>query len=580
MLRRLALSTLSLVVLVATAALILYPRLVLQLVNRGDLPFFALSIEDYAQALAEGVWWPRWSASIAQGLGSPTFVYYPPLYFVSAALARAGLGDTWLAIRVLDLLASVAIGLVGWAFSRAARFGYRPALLVAVVCMVSPFQIRTLLEVSGLPWNFAYPFGLALFCATLYPGCNARRAFVVWLATLLLTSTHLLMAFMCLLCLPVGLLVHAAQRSAWREIFVKGLACCAGFAAAAFAWLPAMSLNAYRNVAGYVQDVDWHAGFAMPFWNVQRYGIRWAYFQWGVAAVLLLNMVLLLYAMWRLRDVLSAPRWRFSLGMLACAGVALLFASQLTLPLWLASETLRSVQYAYRFFAVASLVVALLTGYLGVRSYVTLGWSGPTLALSAAIAANGLLLAATVVNFAHGTPTTYSAIIPADLAQRSAVRAFLPAAAGNFGWQSYLQQGGLSGECARQGLTCTTELRSTHRAAWHVSAQRDSVVVLPLLAFPAWSVSVNGNPTTASTDARTGLVTVALDKGDSRIAVRWDHLPQERLSLYVSLAGVVLPLLVLMGWAAKRRAAPDRATLRPHTGGAGFATGHTVKDES
>ncbi|MGC3963652.1 MAG: 6-pyruvoyl-tetrahydropterin synthase-related protein [Rhodocyclaceae bacterium] len=494
MLRRLALSALSLIVLVAMAVLILYPRIVLQLISRGDLAFFALSIEDYARALADGVWWPRWSASPAQGLGSPTFVYYPPLYFLAAALARAGLGDTWLAIRLLDLLACVGVGLVGWAFARSIRLGYRASVLIAVVCMVSPFQIRSLLEISGLPWNFAYPFGLALFCALLYPGFNVTRLVIIWLATLLLSATHLLMAFMCLLCLPVGLLAQAGPRSAWREIIIKGLACCAGFAAAAFAWLPAMSLNGLRNVAGYMQDVDWHAGFAMPFWDTQLYGIRWAYFQWGVAALLLLNTVLLMYALWQLRGVLSETQRRFGRSMLVCAMVALLFSSQMTLPLWLASETLRSVQYAYRFFSVASLALALLTGYLLALSIAARGWTRPVVALSAAVVANVLLLVATVFNFAHTTSSTYRETIPADVDRRAALRAFLPAAAGSLGWQSYLEQGGLVGECARQGLDCATELQSTHRFVWRIRAPQAGVVTLPLLAYPAWSVSINGKP--------------------------------------------------------------------------------------
>ena len=109
----------SIAAVVAAAAALLFPLLVLDraLLNDDFIAHFGWA-EQWRQALAQGVFYPRWMPRDWLGLGDPAFLYYPPL--AHFALGALGLltGEAWSAIQLFAPAALVAIGVLGLAWTR------------------------------------------------------------------------------------------------------------------------------------------------------------------------------------------------------------------------------------------------------------------------------------------------------------------------------------------------------------------------------------------------------------------------------------------------------------------------------
>lgn len=119
-------------------------------------------------------------------------------------------------------------------------------------------------------------------------------------------------------------------------------------------------------------------------------------------------------------------------------------------------------------------------------------------------------------------------------------------------WKQYLADGKLDGECRRLGLRCGAPVRNTHALSVEVESPRAVAMRLPMFAFPAWGLSVDGQPQALAADPDTGLAVAQLAPGRHLVALRWAGLPAEALGRRISLASLAL-LLVLLGVSYVRR---------------------------
>ena len=85
---------LLLVVLLSLFAI--WPLLAPGLPNTADGPIHFYRAVDMQQAWRDAVFYPRWSANLALGYGTPLFNFAPPLiYLLMMALNRIGLTWPW-----------------------------------------------------------------------------------------------------------------------------------------------------------------------------------------------------------------------------------------------------------------------------------------------------------------------------------------------------------------------------------------------------------------------------------------------------------------------------------------------------
>ena len=106
-------------------------------------------------------------------------------------------------------------------------------------------------------------------------------------------------------------------------------------------------------------------------------------------------------------------------------------------------------------------------------------------------------------------------------------------------WKAYLAGGKLGGECARLGIACSQTLNRTHELAFVIDTPRPVALRLPLLAYPAWAMTVDGEPRPLAADPATGLALANLSSGRHTVALSWAGLPAETAGrIASSLAGL------------------------------------------
>lgn len=132
---------------------------------------------------------------------------------------------------------------------------------------------------------------------------------------------------------------------------------------------------------------------------------------------------------------------------------------------------------------------------------------------------------------------------------------YLPAVRGP-NWKQYVADGKLEGECRRLGLRCEAVVQHTHAMSAVIEAPQAASVRMPLFAFPAWGLTVDGQPQALHPDPDTGLPVVQLPPGRHTVALHWIGLPAEATGRRISLVSLVL-LMALLAIEWRRRRTPD-----------------------
>ena len=132
----LALGCLLLVALAMHAGSLLFGRVIESIDLRTH---YQWSVQ-FLQVLGEGTLYPRWLPLANGGLGEPSFTIVHPAWYYAMALLQALGVETWLAMRLLGLLATWALGAVAFWWLRQ-RMPSGQALGVAVLVEAVPFGI-------------------------------------------------------------------------------------------------------------------------------------------------------------------------------------------------------------------------------------------------------------------------------------------------------------------------------------------------------------------------------------------------------------------------------------------------------
>jgi hypothetical protein len=492
-------------------------------------------VVQFRRALSEGVY-PRWMPDSFSGLGDPSFVFAHPLFAFAASALSSAVGDVWVGMKLASLLANLAVGVIAWSFlQRYTSHGF--ALLGAVALQCSPLSIFLLNYAAAFPWNFSLPFVLLVIATSAGYGkrfVDVGLALSVGLAVM----AHVLIGFMGVMCLGCAMIYDTWRSSGgWRKVVGWGVSCALGLLLASVVLLPAVCCQHLIATDGWFIPgyVDWRNSFIFPVFT-REYGTKWFSVQWILAAlpVLAAGASALLIGPWKV----GGSRERRVVAMLVIASLAgLVFASELAYPLYANSQLVRTVQWPYRFlsvpFATAGLAVfiALACVWRERRSrFVLLIAVGPIALWFAVAAAQQAQIATEAIDAAIGPH-----LLKGEFGQPSSI----PATRGPR-WRDYIARGGFAEECSSKGIECRVLESKAHHRVWQLLLSQKTMVRLPVFAFPAWSVYVDGRPTATVIDAETGLISASIDPGEHTIALVWAGLPQERWGAWMSIGTALL----------------------------------------
>jgi hypothetical protein len=559
--RSIALSLGALGVLLASALLVHAPGILFNVgVRNGDFNAHYRWAVQFAEALRDGDPYPHWMWRGYFGLGEVALLFYSPLFYYVCGALRLLTSNTWEAMRLVFVLSTILTGFYGWRLLRL-FVGDVYALVGAVLLQWAPMIFMLFYYFNDFPWAVGFAGLVALAYYALRPGAFERWVDLpASLAIAALVLTHIVSALMALICFSFMCLCFVRRRQSGARTVRRAVSwfVSAGFglALAGFYLVPALgSMHLISSKVWTTSYTPWNA-FAFPTITNLVFGMRWFSFQWTVPGMALLSVVAATWHAHRRKNALD-PLGEALLLMLVVSWASLFLASELSYPLWLMDTPLRMVQFPHRFIYVTSatgLVANILafwdlqrTGQSRLRKLVV------ALPLTLGLGATALLSAKML--FIDGKPHHLSVDETTPYLGQAEYRL----ATQGDGWEDYYHAGGLATECREKMLVCRAIETNSRLQAWNVSGAQPAHLRLPLLAFPAWQVMIDGTPVPTATDPATGLITVDLPGGTHRIVASWERLGMERAGLAVT----GLAMLVLAILASRRRLlVPTRSAAR------------------
>ena len=541
--------------------------------------------KEFSENLFAGDPYPRWIFHGRYGLGEPVFMTYSPLhYYLVAAFEALGFG-TWTAMQIVELLANAGFGWFVY-LAAASRVDRRFAVAIALAALVSPFLVMLHYKFQGFAWAGTAYFTHGLLLWALMRPEAGRGWLNLWAAVAigLAIATHIVSAEINLICYAAFCLARATR---WAGAERRPLAWCVGnFALTAGAGillsaaylLPALRYLGLVSPESWIVDARLQA-FAWPVVTLILGPPQWISIQWPISVPALLTF--LAAAAYALRNRSDLGELGFPLlGTLAAAAVSVLFASELSYPVWTFQNPVSQVNLPYRFVSVTYTAASVAAGLALCHAWTRRDgrWRA---VLAGALCLSVLVALAAFVKASHldarpfvpeiaENRYTFEPLVERFHAPGYALRCAQDraecverhrAAAGFRGvpeyrlatagpnYQAYAQKG-FPAYCAEQGMTCSAPERSGTGLALTVSLETGQDVVLPIFAYPAWQVIEAGRALEASIDADTGLIRVRLGPGEHVKSIEWLRMPGERIGLYVTLATAAA--LLLLGLARLR----------------------------
>jgi uncharacterized membrane protein len=350
-----------------------------------DSRYHLLWATEFIESLSSGILYPRWLPDVNAGLGSPTFIFYSPLFYYVTALFWPLIGSV---PRALDLATTAALLASGVAAYRYLRngLGRGPAFLGALAMMALPYRVADLYQRSAYPEFMAFVWPPLAFMA-LWAIVNASTAQTVRLAAACLAAVTAGLAVTHLLSLmiwgPVFALAGAVTGRPGRRIATlcrSWLALAAGLGLAAVYLLPAYLERAFVRI----EDLYWakpenHTLFSTALTGKELFAL----FNATVSRIACWEAVLVAVAAaaalwpgggrpwWRadpqasLKEVATSRLPVFGATVLAACAFA--FMLPWSAPVWRHLPLLPTIQFPWRLLAIVTVAAALLVACAAAR---------------------------------------------------------------------------------------------------------------------------------------------------------------------------------------------------------------------
>jgi hypothetical protein len=562
-----------------------------------DFDVHLVSWLDCAHAWKHGRFYPHWTPSANYGAGEPRFVFYPPLTWMAGA--ALGLVFPWgFAPIALTFLILAGTGLATRALALEACDD-AVATLAGCASIFSGFALFTAYERSAFP---EFMGGVCLPLVLLYalrdrnPSATLmRRAFdgstvpltvalgCAWLsnAPLGVIASYLLAAVA---------LAAALLHKTWAPVVRAAVAAALGMGTIAIYLLPAALERAWVDIRAAYQDPGYNfennwafARHADPGLALHDVVLRQA----SIIAVTMIAVALAcLVICWR-RGTLAAQKSNGSRGWwVVLAGipvVVLVLLFPVSRPVWYLLPEWRFLQYPWRWLEAVEAPMAIFfaaavwpaaTSFAKRRRWVVAGGCAAAFA-AAMVYANAAFFqvcypedtaASTLADYRAGTGFEGMFEYEPPDSSRDLIPMGLPAAClmtnpvtalgqvdddGDLVWSpsqgSCVAAFGAAGD-SQSDLHDDVRSDPEHLRL-RATAPQDGYLVLRLLSYPAWRVSVNGQILTGDRDdglkkREDGLIAFPVTKGPIRVDVDWTTTPDVTASRWMSAACALLLVAV------------------------------------
>ncbi len=562
-----------------------------------DFDIHLVSWFDCLSNWRHGIAYPQWTPSANYGAGEPRFIFYPPLtWMLGAAL---GLVLPWQLVPiVLTFLLLAATGLATRALALR-PLSDAPATLAGCAAIFSGYALFTAYERSAFGEMAAFWIPLLLLFSLRdrnpsgsllrrsVDGSAVPLALVVagaWLsnAPLGVMASYLLAA--------VGVILAALHRS-WAPLLRAAVAAVFGMGLAAFYLVPAAWEQRWVDIRQAIDDPGMKIENSFLFAHPSDPQLELHNIELTRISLVVLVMVAVALAglavAWRRKTLPSQShqdrRWLIPLALVPLAVLFLQFP--VSLPVWNLLPRLRFLQFPWRWLAVLEAPMGFF--------FAAAVWPRPgarrsvRIAVSAACAALFLSSTAIAAVYYFQPCDAEDAVAPMVNMYRSG--------AGFEGVYEYSPIGADDGMVAT-GLpdaclvtnpriplgvldtpganpdwwieqhSCDAIYSAPPRAAQanpehlHIRAvlPHAGFLILRLRTYPAWRITLNGQPASPAAPREDGLTVVQVPQGSIDLAADWTTTPDVHAGRWLTALGL---LLVTALWLLERRigsASPSR----------------------
>lgn len=548
----------GLAVVLAAAALAVAPQLIRGNSCGHDFDVHLASWLDCANAWRHGIIYPQWTSSPNWGAGEPRFVFYPPLTWMVGALL--GLVVSWhFAPIVFTFLCLAGTGLATRALALEACED-ATATLAGCAAIFSGFALFTAYERSAFPeFTGGIWLPLVVLFALRFPRHPARTGTIRQALDGSATPLALALAACWLSNAPLGVmgsyllgavaLLASVLKKSWAPALRAAVATALALGLAAFYWIPAaweqrwVDIRQATDDPGYNFENNWlFAHHSNPLLAVHDTVLQTA----SLLSVSMIAVALLGFAMaWgrgTVRIEKADRHWWIPLAAIPCAALFLLFP--VSRPVWDLLPKFKFLQYPWRwmeaveapmaiFFAAAlwprsrrgrvAVAMVCAAGCIGATAYAAtrffqVCYPEDTVASALADFRTGAGFEgmyeyeppqADIEQISMGLP---DACLVSDAATALGK---VDADSGNLVWAA--------GQNSCEATFPFSGGRATNPQHLRVRAQAPHAgfLVLRLLSYPAWRVTVNGNAAISLPRRSDGLMAVPLPAGAVDIRVDW-----------------------------------------------------------
>jgi hypothetical protein len=577
--------------IVLAAALATAPILLHGSFCGDDLEFHAVSWFDVHQSWLHGILYPHWMPSANYNAGEPRFIFYPPLTWMLGAALSFVLPWQFVPIALI-FLCLAATGLATRALAREA-LADAPATLAGCATLFSGFALFTAYERTAfaeLTGGFWIPLlllfalrdrnssaslwrraldGSTLPLALLLAGCWLSDGPVGVMASYLLAA--------------VALATSVLTRS-WAHLLRASIAAVLGITLTGLYLIPAAweqhwaDLGAAVNYPTFSIENNWlfarHTDALLAPFQMFLHRASWLAVCM-IGAALLGLIVFLLRRKHSVQGSIAsiARRWWMPLALIPA--VVLFLQFPIALPVWNLLPKLRFLQYPWRWVLVVEAPTAIFFAAAVWPANAAARWKRGT------VAALCVLTFLTVTFFAARTflrvckeGDTVADLLdmyldggglegtdeyePPD-SDHWKIATGLPDACLSSDSDTTLGVAGSSdaipawrpdqGSCE---ATITAQLRQPEHLRIATVTAHSGFLILRLLSYPAWRITVNGNAVTPADPRDDGLIAVPVPQGPVELAAEWTTTPDVIAGRCVS--ALALLLLIALGFIERRLA--------------------------
>jgi hypothetical protein len=529
-----------------------------------DAPHSIFFLNQFDQALRDGVFYPRWGVDFALGYGYPLFNIYStlPLY-VAEGFHLLGASLTG-AVKLTYILGTALSGLTMYAFGKRV-LGVQSGVLAGVVYMYAPYRLLDLYVRSAFAEFFAFsylPLILLMFWS-LVERPSGRNLTLASLAYAALFLTHAATAFVFTLLLApyIVLLLVLKLRTGWRRTLRLAAL---SLAAAVFALaLASIFLLPMITEKGYIAEAQWTQGsfgytkhFVYPS---QLFSPYWGYgyageglqdemsLQLGMAA----SALAAIGAIWSLT---KAPAGRAQVAFFLAASLVVVGAMMPgARPIWEVLPLAAFVQFPWRLLGLVALTLSFLSG----AAVLGLVGEGLTKRFDTRVAILALVVILTsygytIPQYTEPSPRSEEAVAIIDFESF-----YPPDRVGMTVWakeqpqDTPLVEQYLAGEPLSKAVALTEGARVemiSHGAAseevW-ISSPEGAELQFYTYYFPGWRGYVDGGEVGIYPSGPHGLITLQVPPGEHHVAVRFGHTPVRLIGTAITVGSLALALVIL-----------------------------------